>query len=167
MPSSHTTSFHELLPLVPTLTLHVLLLSIPFPSLPDSASSPTQPYTPEERSPGKQMFFSSSYHRQSSVTHGGLHVGRASSSCEAEPVWAHFSCLWLQATQKLSRRICPEEMSVHQLSTRGKILIWGHVWDRKHSPLWLEGRTSLRKDLTLSKSLIILISYLLTKIAYP
>lgn len=120
-----------------------LSLPVPFPPLPASASSPTQPCTPKERSLGKQMFFfSSSYHRQSSVTHGGLHVGRAASSCEAEPVWARFSCLWLEAMRKLGRGICPEELSVHQLSTRGEILPWGHAWDGKHSPLRLEGGTS-------------------------
>ena len=140
MSSSHRSPSCDLLPPVTTLTP---LLLVPFPPLPASASSPMQPCALKARSLGEQMFFFSLlYQRQSSVACGGLHVGRAASSCEAEPVWARFSCLWLKATQKLGRGTCPEEPSVHQLSARGEILTWGYAWDGKHSPLRLEGGTS-------------------------
>lgn len=78
------------------------------------------------------LFFFPLYRRQSLVAHAGLHVGRAASSCEA----ASLGTFQLP----LAGGHVKAQLSVHQLSARGKILTWG----RKHSPLWLEGGTLLR-----------------------
>lgn len=120
--SSHRASFHNPVPLVPALPLPH---AFPPRSMHMLACQPQPPLkcTPKERSPGKQMFFfSSSCYSQSSVACGGLRVGRAAGSCEADPVWARFSLFWLEATRKRGGGTCPEELSVHQLSLPGEIL---------------------------------------------